>query len=101
MRIPVLLLLSMGAAAALAQPGGFSERDPRYRLQPTDVLEIHYRYSPEFDQTVTVQPDGFVTLQIVGDLKLQALTLEQAKAAILEKASLRLKEPEVTLVLKD
>ena len=53
-------------------------------------MEVHYRYTPEFDQTVTVQPDGFVNLQIVGDLKLQGLTLEQVKAAILEKASRRL-----------
>jgi len=88
-------------AAAFAQSGTFAERDPRYRLQPTDVLEVHYRYTPEFDQTITVQPDGFVNLQIVGDLKLQGLTLDQVKAAILEKASLRLKDPEITLVLKE
>src|SRR5436305_421850 len=97
---PILLLLA-GAGAALAQSGTFAERDPRYRLQPTDVVEVHYRYTPEFDQTVTVQPDGFVNLQIVGDLKLQGLTLDQVKAALLQKASLRLKDPEITLVLKD
>ena len=101
MRTHILFLVLIGAAVALAQPGGFSERDQRYRLQPTDVLEIHYRYTPEFDQTVTVQPDGFVTLQIVGDLKLQGFTVDQSKAAILEKASLRLKDPEITIVLKD
>ncbi len=101
MRIPVIFLAPIGASAALAQPAGFSERNPRYVLQPTDVLEIHYRYTPEFDQTVTVQPDGFVTLQIVGDLRLQGLTLEQLKAAILEKAAQRLNNPEVTIVLKD
>jgi polysaccharide export outer membrane protein len=100
-RIHNLLAFLVCAAAALAQSGAFAERDPRYRLQPTDALEIHYRYTPEFDQAVTVQPYGFVTLQIVGDLKLQGLTLEQAKAAILEKASLRLLEPEITLVLRD
>ena len=97
--IALVALISVGSA--YAQTGAFSERDPRYRLQPTDVVEIHYRYTPEFDQTVTVQPDGFVTLEIVGDLKLQTLTLEQAKTAILEKASQRLKDPEVTLVLKE
>ena len=101
MRFYFLSLVLMGAVATLAQPGGFSERDPRYRLQPTDVVEVHYRYTPEFDQTVTVQPDGFVTLQIVGDLKLQGLTLDQLKAAILEKAAQRLNGPEVTIVLKD
>jgi len=40
-------------------------------------------------------------LQIVGDLKLQGLTLEEVKAALLEKASQRLKDPEITIVLKD
>jgi polysaccharide export outer membrane protein len=73
----------------------------RYRLQPSDVVEVHYRYTPEFDQTVTVQPDGFVDLQIVGDLKAQGLTAEELKAAVLEKASLRLREPEITLVVKE
>jgi polysaccharide biosynthesis/export protein len=101
MRIHILLLVLMGAVAAMAQTGGFSQRDSRYRLQPSDVVEVHYRYTPEFDQTVTVQPDGFVNLQIVGDLKLQGLPLDELKTAILEKAALRLNHPEVTIVLKD
>jgi polysaccharide biosynthesis/export protein len=93
-------LSAMCAGTALAQVDT-SERNPRYRLQPSDVLEIHYRYTPEFDQTVTLSPDGFVTLQIVGDLKLRGLTMEEVKAAILDKARRRLNEPEVNLVLKD
>lgn len=101
MRLHLFFLAIMSAATVLCQSVGFSEREPRYRLQPSDVVEIHYRYTPEFDQTVTVQPDGFANLQIVGDLKLQGFTIDQLKAAILEKASLRLKDPEVTLVLKD
>jgi polysaccharide export outer membrane protein len=50
---------------------------------------------------VTIQPDGFVTLQIVGDIKLQGMTQDEAKDAILKKAGERLKDPEITLVLKD
>ncbi len=96
-----LFTLLLYAWPALSQVGGFAERDPRYQIQATDVLEIHYRYTPEFDQTVTVQPDGFVTLQIVGDIKLQGLTLDQAKAHIRERASERLKDPEITVVLKE
>ena len=84
-----------------SQTKTFSEREPRYKLQPSDVLEVHYRYTPEFDQTVTVQPDGFVILQIVGDIHLQGLTLEEAKEAIVKKATERLKDPEVTIVLKE
>jgi polysaccharide export outer membrane protein len=96
-----VLLSFISAVVAPAQPGTFSEHDPRYHLQTSDTLEIHYRYTPEFDQTVTVQPDGFVTLQIVGDLKLQGMTLDQAKARILGIVSERLKDPEISLVLKD
>lgn len=98
--IPILLS-AICASLAVAQTGTFADRSPRYLLQPSDVLEIHYRYSPEFDQTVTVQPDGFVSLQLVGDLQLRNLTVDQAKAAILEKATARLKDPEITVVLKE
>ena len=96
-----ILIAVMVGSGAFGQTPGFQERNARYRLQPDDSVELHYRYTPEFDQTVTVQPDGFVTLQIVGDLKLEGLTLEEAKAVILERASQRLKDPEITLVLRD
>ncbi len=97
-RISIPMVL---ASIAVAQMPSFSERDPRYHIQPSDILEVHYRYSPEFDQTVTVQPDGFVALVLVGDTKLQGLTLDQAKATILEKAAQRLKDPEIAVALKE
>lgn len=43
-------------------------RHPQYRLRKSDVVEIKFTFSPEFDQTVTVLPDGFVALNTVGDL---------------------------------
>jgi len=73
----------------------------RYRLQPGDVLEVQYRYSPEFNQTVTVQPDGYVSLEIGGDLKVAGMTVEQTRQAILRKASARLQDPVATVILKE
>ena len=87
-------------AADQAHPA-FAERDPRYRLQPNDVIEIQYRYTPEYNQTASVQPDGFVTLQLVGDVKVEGLTLDQARIAVRDQAATRLRDPEVFLVLKD
>jgi polysaccharide export outer membrane protein len=89
------------ASSCVAQMASFPEREPRYHLQPLDVMEIHYRYSPEFDQTVTIQPDGFVALLLVGDTRVQGLTLNQAKQVIAEKAAQRLRDPEITLILKE
>lgn len=75
--------------------------EERYHVQPGDVLEVQYRYSPEFNQTVTIQPDGYVSLEIGGDLKISGMTVEQARQAILKKAALRLRDPEATVVLKE
>lgn len=73
----------------------------RYRLQPGDVLEVQYRYTPEFNQTVTVQPDGYVSLEIGGDLKVAGFTIEQTRVAILKQARQRLQDPVATIVLKE
>src|SRR5436189_1551986 len=75
--------------------------EERYRLQPGDVLEVQFRYSPEFNQTVTVQPDGYITMEIGGDLKVAGFTVEQTKQTILRQASTRLQDPIATVILKE
>src|ERR1700740_24341 len=74
---------------------------PRYILHAGDVITLDYRYTPEFNQTVTIQPDGFVTLNVVGDIKVAGLTLDQAHDQIIKMASTRLNHPELNLTLKD
>lgn len=75
--------------------------EERYRLQPGDVLEIQFRYSPEFNQTVTVQPDGYISLEISGDIKVAGMTVEQTRLAILKRAGARLQDPIATVILKE
>jgi polysaccharide biosynthesis/export protein len=75
--------------------------DVRYTLNPGDVLEIQYRYTPEFNQTVTVQPDGYVSLQIGGDVKVGGRDLEQVRNLILAQVRTRLESPELTVILKE
>src|SRR6266498_2079053 len=105
-------LLSVIAVCVLAMPFVARAQDQkpprlttvteeRYRLQPGDVLEIQYRYSPEFNQTVTVQPDGYITLEVGGDLKVAGMTVDQMRGAILKKASARLQDPIATVILKE
>jgi len=108
MKKSLLLLIAicfLASAAAIAQrqtaPRLTTVTEERYRLQPGDVFEVQFRYSPEFNQTVTVQPDGYVSLEMGGDLKVAGLTIEQARAAILKKASARLQDPVATIVLKE
>jgi len=84
-----------------AQEPKLLSREQRYRLQPNDVVEIQFRYTPEYNLTATVQPDGFIALQVAGDVKIGGLTIAGAAAAIVKQASVRLKDPEVNVVLKD
>ena len=92
---------SQSARPAETPPRLTSPVESRYRMVPGDVVEIVYRYTPEFNQTVTLQPDGFVVLNIVDDIKLGGRTLDEARKIIVEKASMRLKDPEITLLLKE
>jgi len=38
-------------------------RRPLYRLHKSDVIEVRFTFSPEFDQGLTVQPDGLISLR--------------------------------------
>src|SRR5436190_22364863 len=62
------------AAQTQTPPRLTTVTEQRYRLQPGDVLEVQFRYSPEFNQTVTVQPDGYIAMEIAGDLKVAGST---------------------------
>ena len=42
------------------------QRNPRYRVMRDDVLSLSFPLSPELNQTVTIQPDGYVTLTNAG-----------------------------------
>jgi polysaccharide biosynthesis/export protein len=75
--------------------------EERYVLHPGDVLDVEYRYTPEFNQTVSVQPDGYISLQMGGDLKVAGRNLEQVRNLILARARTRLVSPELTVVLKE
>ena len=97
-----LLALPLSIAAQVQTPPRLTTvTEDRYRLQPGDVLEVQFRYSPEFNQTVTVQPDGYVSLEIGGDLKVAGFTIEQTRQAILRQARTRLQDPVATIVLKE
>src|SRR5262249_2211007 len=60
--------------ASGTQPPTLQERHPRYRVMPSDVLAISFPLSPEINQSVTVQPDGFITLANVGSIYVEGQT---------------------------
>src|ERR1700686_2452266 len=88
------------SAAAASQPS-FQTRYPRYKLRPGDAFDISFELSPEFNQTVTVQPDGFVTLRGMGDVHVAEQTVPQLTATLRIAYSKILNDPLISIVLKD
>ena len=89
-------------AAKPAAKTDFQQRTPRYRIEPGDSFDLTFDLSPEFNQTgVSVQPDGFVTLRGVGDLKVAGQTVPELTQTLHTAYSKILNDPPISIVLKD
>jgi polysaccharide biosynthesis/export protein len=82
-------------------PSQFGQREPRYLLRPGDVFDLQFEFTPEFNQSVTVQPDGFVTLKGVGDTYVQGKSVPELTETLKESYAKFLAKPVLTVVLKE
>ncbi|HZQ68275.1 MAG TPA: polysaccharide biosynthesis/export family protein [Terriglobales bacterium] len=89
-----------GTAGGVWSPALTGERRPLYRVTTSDILELTFTFSPEYNQTVTVQPDGFIVLRDVGALYAEGANLPHLRDLIRIAYSSLLNDPQVTLVLK-
>jgi polysaccharide biosynthesis/export protein len=80
---------------------GFQTRRPRYKLEAGDSFDISFELNPEFNQTVTVQPDGYITLRGVGDVAVKGQTVPELTETLRGAYGKILNNPLVSVVLKD
>lgn len=73
----------------------------RYRLTPGDVVDVNFPYVGEFNQTVSVQPDGYIALRGIRDIHVAGLTVPELRQEVVEAYSSSLRDPVVTIVLKE
>lgn len=88
------------------QPAGTpdqqKQREQRYTLKANDVLALTFRFTPEYNHDATVQPDGFIQLKgLPNALRVQGLTVPEAKEKVTTAYSKILANPDVTVELKD
>ncbi len=92
-------------AASTPKPGTapqFQQRDPRYKIAASDTFDLTFPLSPEYNQLgVAVQPDGFVALNAVGDVKVQGLTIPELNETLRRVYGGILHDPIISVVLKD
>ncbi len=78
-----------------------AQRFPRYLLRPSDVLQLTFPITPEFDQTISIQPDGFVSLRGVGDQHIAGKSLPELAEALHKVYGTFLNDPIINIEMKD
>jgi protein involved in polysaccharide export with SLBB domain len=76
-------------------------RHPLYRLNRSDLVAITFSLSPELNQIVRVQPDGYVMLQDAGAVYARGLTLEGFRLAVQKAYAGYLHDAQVAVALQD
>jgi polysaccharide export outer membrane protein len=77
------------------------QRNPRYQVMRDDILNITFPLSPELNQIVTVQPDGYITMQNVGSVFVQGMTVPEIQEALKKTYAKVLNDPIIDIDLKD
>lgn len=73
---------------------------PEYQLGFSDVIEIKFFRNFQFNETVTVRPDGRISLQKVGELQVTGFTPAQLDSVITKTYAEFVLEPDVTVIVR-
>ena len=106
--VSLALLLLIVLASCAAEPSApiqlspevvrSSERFTReYVVQPGDHLQVTIFHAPELTSSVTVRPDGYVSLPLVKDVRLAGLSVPDADQKLHKLYAVRLNNPDVTV----
>jgi polysaccharide export outer membrane protein len=98
---PPRAAVSLATGQADSDRPTLDHRNPRYRVMRDDVLVLTFPLSPEFNQTITIEPDGYVTLLGAGSVYIQEMTVPEVIEALKKAYSKILRDPVIDLDLKD
>jgi protein involved in polysaccharide export with SLBB domain len=71
-----------------------------YVIQAGDELDIKFFYNPELNETVTVRPDGKISLQLVDEIHAAGHTPAQLDEILTNEYARELKKPAITVIVQ-
>jgi len=99
------LTVATAQPADVSQPNSntpaLQRRNPRYRVMRDDVLSLSFALSPELNEKVTIQPDGYINLQNAGGLYVQGMTVPELVEALKKAYANVLHDPIIDVDLTD
>jgi polysaccharide export outer membrane protein len=96
--LALLVVAAMGCAydSMPPPPGGIYAA---YRVGPPDVLTINVLPEPVIERSVTVRPDGMISMDLVGDVPAIGRTVDEISADIERRISRFKRDASVTVML--
>ena len=101
MLLVVALLGSAPADPAAAQSRARADADTDYVLGPEDVIEVFVWKEPDLSTTVTVRPDGRITLPLAGELEAAGKAPEALQTEIAGELERFIERPVVTVIVRE
>ena len=96
----VIVLATGVGVAAQEKPVPVPADAPMYRFTPGDNMDVKFDYVPELNDTVTVRPDGYISLQRVGEIRVQGLTPAELSEQLKARYGAVIKQPELTVIVR-
>ena len=73
---------------------------PEYRLGFGDEIEVKFFNNAQFNEMITVRPDGRITLEKIGDIYVTGMTPSQLDSLITTTYADIIRDPEVTVFVR-
>jgi len=96
--LPAPAIAGPSQEPAVSDPGADIPVD--YTVGKEDLLELSVVKYPDLGGTVTVRPDGKITLQLIGDVQAEGRTITDIDAEITRRLSAFVHDPHVTLAVR-
>lgn len=75
---------------------------PPYVIQPGDILDVKFFYSQDLNDNVEVRPDGWISLQLIDDVRAAGMTVQELDDALTELYSYELSDKaNVSVIVKE
>jgi polysaccharide biosynthesis/export protein len=104
-RFTFVIVCALACAGQLSQAADVSPTAPpgnqaEYRLGPEDVIEVFVYKETELSTTVTVRPDGRISLPLAGEFDANGKPAAQLQQEIAERLKRYISDPVVNVMVK-
>ena len=71
-----------------------------YLLQAGDEIELKFPYAPDINERITIRPDGWLQLQLIGAIRAQGVSPESLRAELQRRYAAYLRKPDLSVLVR-